>query len=83
METSKKTRTKTKRKLRNEFSKAPGCGSGCLGVQLWAPGRDSGRLRVQLFYCNFPRVVLGSHQLSTIDIYIPNRSPRRKLSNAI
>ncbi|MED6176953.1 hypothetical protein PIB30_093198, partial [Stylosanthes scabra] len=46
-------------------------------------GADSGRLGVQLFCCNFPRVVLGSNQLSTIDIYIPNRSPGRKLSNAI
>ncbi|MED6157509.1 hypothetical protein PIB30_023706 [Stylosanthes scabra] len=50
----------------------------CLGVIL---GADSGR--VQLFYCNFPSVVLGSNQLSTIDIYIPNRSLGRKLSNAI
>ncbi|MED6146765.1 hypothetical protein PIB30_037749 [Stylosanthes scabra] len=52
----------------------------CLGVIL---GADSGHLGVQLLCSKFPRVVLGSNQLSTIDIYIPNRSPRRKLSNAI
>ncbi|MED6209312.1 hypothetical protein PIB30_053484, partial [Stylosanthes scabra] len=40
-------------------------------------------LGVQLFCYNFSRVVLDSNQLSTIDIYIPNRSPGRKLSNAI
>ncbi|MED6185168.1 hypothetical protein PIB30_054468 [Stylosanthes scabra] len=49
----------------------------------WAPGHDSGRLGVQLFYCNFLRVVPGSNQLSSIDIYIPNRRPGRKLFNAI
>ncbi|MED6138738.1 hypothetical protein PIB30_077321 [Stylosanthes scabra] len=54
----------------------PGYDSGRLGA-------DSGSLGVKLFCCNFPRVVLGSNQLSTIDAYIPNRSPRRKLSNAI
>ncbi|MED6210422.1 hypothetical protein PIB30_063966 [Stylosanthes scabra] len=54
----------------------PGCDSGRLGT-------GSGCLDVQLFCCNFPCVVLGSNQLSTIDIYIPNRSPGRKLSNAI
>ncbi|MED6124060.1 hypothetical protein PIB30_055473 [Stylosanthes scabra] len=64
---------------------------GRLGVILGAdsglPGCDSVRraliLGVQLFCCNFPRVVSGSNQLSTIDIYIPNRSPGCKLSKAI
>ncbi|MED6116050.1 hypothetical protein PIB30_096498, partial [Stylosanthes scabra] len=64
---------------------APGVSSGRLGLvcsrlgmseaESGRLGADSGRLGVQLFCCNFPRVVLGSNQLSTIDIYIPNRSP--------
>ncbi|MED6202774.1 hypothetical protein PIB30_109006, partial [Stylosanthes scabra] len=58
-------------------------GPGRMGMILGAWACSTGRLGVQLVCCNFPRVVPGSDQLSTIDIYIPNRSPGRKLSNAI
>ncbi|MED6223521.1 hypothetical protein PIB30_074681 [Stylosanthes scabra] len=54
----------------------PRLDSGRLGLLIHAYAWTSTHMR-GLCCCNFPRVVLGSNQLSTIHIYVPNRSPGR------